>query len=143
MDHTVRHPLTSGAQPTLLRWRPPKKHVPCPECGRLFKTIKAERKHYTREHNTKMLLYQCQFCDKPYASSSSTMTSRHRSMCDYRRPISARVKLSILRSSPPSRTPHRHNSEWSLLQATLYKPTLPWMPPEPVKWESLLPMHNR
>ena len=75
MDHAVSHAPTSGPQPTLLKMASPQEQqatgVPCPECGRYFKTVKAERKHYTCDHNKEILLHVCQICDKPYASSHS------------------------------------------------------------------------
>ena len=80
LDHVLRHAPTSGLESTLLTTTTKMAEisdtdalaeVTCPACEQIFATEKAERRHYTLEHNKVQLLHSCEWCEKRYASSSA------------------------------------------------------------------------
>ena len=81
--------------------------VACPECEQIFATEKAERRHYTLEHNQELLLHNCEWCKKKYASSSALKrhhASRHPDR-PVKRPLNVKLKVGTKRPASTQSSP--------------------------------------
>ena len=75
--------------------------VACLNCGQIFKTEKAESRHYTLEHNKELLVYTCEECKKNYTSPSSLkchQASRHQGLVT-KLQLNVRVRVGSKRSA--------------------------------------------
>ena len=64
----------------------------CEECGHNFRSLKAERRHFTIDHHPEFLVYGCIACDRHYQTRTSLarhIKKHHSSALGTKRPTTA------------------------------------------------------